>query len=156
MTWSTADFTKPVRAAALVLLAGLSGCVLGNNSEPPLLSLDLYWHVRGGERYGDERCRDSGVETMEFTLTDTNTGEVVVQNEDSDEGRACQDGLNFVDVGPGDYRFDVKGFVADNNQLWSGSCDLWLGRFDRAYACDIGMRSSSSSSGNDNDQDAGT
>ena len=156
MTSSTPKLSKAVRASALALVVGLSGCVLGNDSNPPVLKVNLYWQLRGGSRHGDSRCQDSGVETMQFTLTDTNSDEVVVQNEDSDAGRQCQNGFDFVDVGPGDYRLDVKGFDADDNQLWSGSCDLSLGRFDRLYDCDIGMRSSSSSSGNKNDQDAGT
>jgi hypothetical protein len=121
----------------------------------------LYWQVRSGSHNnggGDQRCEDSGVETMTFTLTDTDSNQVVVQNEDSDAGRQCQNGFDFVDVGPGDYRLDVKGFDADGNQLWSGTCDVSLGRFDRLYDCDIGMRSSSSTSGsgNNSDQDAGT
>jgi hypothetical protein len=161
MTPRTPNLSKAVRASALALVVGLAGCALGNDSNPPALSVDLYWLVRGGNRHGDERCSDSGVETMTFTLTDTNSGQVVVQNEDSDDGRQCENGFDFVDVGPGDYRLDVKGFDADNNQLWSGSCDVSLGRFDRLFKCDVGMRSSSSSSsdagtGNTNDQDAGT
>ncbi len=153
MTWSIANLST----ATLALAVGLTGCVLGNDSDPPVLSVNLYWHLRGGSRYSDESCEDSGVSQVEFSLTDTNTGDVVVQNEDSDEGRECQPGFNFVDVGPGDYRLDVKGYDSDHNQLWSGSCDLWLGRFDRVYDCDIGMRSSSSSSsGKGDDQDAGT
>jgi hypothetical protein len=154
MMWSAPNLTKPVRAVALVLLAGLAGCVLGNDSDPPVLSVDLYWHLRGSHR-GDSTCESSDVSSMTFQLTDVNSGDVVVENEDSDQGRECQDGFNFVDVGPGDYRLDVKGYDADQNQLWSGSCDLWLGRFDRTYSCDVGM-SSQASSGSNNDEDAGT
>lgn len=158
MASTTPNLSKAVRASALALVVGLTGCVLGNDSNPPVLSINLYWQVRGGSHGGDQRCDDSGVQTMTFTLTDTNSDQVVVQNEDSDAGRQCQNGFDFVDVGPGDYRLDVKGFDADGNQLWSGTCDVSLGRFDRLYDCDIGMRSSSSS-GNSNDhgdQDAGT
>jgi hypothetical protein len=155
MTWSTANLTKPVRAVALVLLAGLAGCVLGDNSDPPVLSVDLYWRLRGNHR-AESTCESSNVASMEFQLIDTHTGAVAVDNEDTESGRECLDGFNFVDVGPGDYRLDVKGYDADQNQLWSGSCDLSLSRFDRLYSCDVNMSSQTSSgSGNGDDQDAG-
>lgn len=137
MTRTQHTYRKTVSACALALLSvgSLSGCVLGNDSDPPVLSVDLYWE---SDRRSDSTCSSADVTRMDWQLTHGD-GEVIVENEDTDKGHACNNGFDFPDVGPGDYVLKVTGYDSDDNPspVWSGECELWLDRFDRYFQCDI-------------------
>ena len=127
-------------AVALVCgaAAGLSGCILSEDSDPPVLSVDLYWEDES--RYSDDTCDSADVASIDWQLTDRD-GNVVEEQESS-----CRDGFNFLGVDLGSYTLRVNGYDADKNKRWEGSCHLNLDRFDRAYPCDIGRIGSESSS----------
>jgi len=113
---------------------GFSGCILGEDSDPPVLSVDLYWE--DATRYSDDTCDSADVASMDWQLTD-DAGEVVEEREGE-----CEDGFNFLGVEPGNYTLKVNGYDADKNKQWEGTCRLLLDRFDRVYPCDVGRLSS--------------
>ena len=110
--------------------AALPGCILGEDSDPPILSVDFYWDA--DRRNSADTCASAGVASMDWQLADPD-GNVV----DEQDGE-CSDGFNFLGVDPGRYTLKVNGYDDDHNKLWEGSCPLLLDRFDRAYRCDVG------------------
>ncbi|MET0385197.1 MAG: hypothetical protein ABW321_04520 [Polyangiales bacterium] len=135
MTRQRRIFSKATAACVLPLLTsfGLAGCVLGNDNDPPVLSVDLYWE---GERHADSTCDSADVDSMDWQLTDID-GNVIVVEEDTPKGHECSNGFEFPDVGPGDYVLKVTGYDSEQNAVWDASCDLYLDRFDRYYACSV-------------------
>lgn len=122
--------------ALLGSLAASAGCVMGNDNDPPVLSVDLYWET---ERYSDRTCTKANVAAMGFRLLDAQ-GEVIAQNasEEQYQGASrCVNGIDFPDLDLGDYSLELTGYDADHNIAWRGTCDLSLDRFDRLYSCDI-------------------
>lgn len=134
--------STPSKLAAVALVgatvAGLSGCILGEDSDPPVLSVDLYWEDQS--RYSDDTCESADVASMDWQLLDSESN--LVEEKTSE----CQDGFNFFGVHPGSYTLKVNGYDADHNKQWEGSCHLTLDRFDRAYPCDVGRISTDSAS----------
>ena len=136
--------SKPSKLAAVALLGaavagagtGLSGCILGEDSDPPVLSVDLYWEDQS--RNSDDTCESADVASMDWQLVDTE-GNVVEEKEGE-----CQDGFNFFGVDPGSYTLKVNGYDGDQTKQWEGSCRLTLDRFNRAYPCDVGLASTPS------------
>jgi hypothetical protein len=127
-TWRT--FRTAVGCCVLGLsLSQLFGCVIGNDSDPPVLSVDLYWDT---EHDSDRTCKTAKVETMDFRLLDARQN--VVEERQGDE---CRNGFEFTHARLGDYVLEVTGYDADNNPVWSASCDLYLDRFDRLFRCDV-------------------
>ena len=128
------------KLAAVALLgasaAGLSGCILGEDSDPPVLSVDLYWEDQS--RNSDDTCESANVASMDWQLVD-DAGELVEEKEGE-----CQDDFNFFGVQPGSYTLKVNGYDADHNKQWEASCRLTLDRFDRAYPCDVGRAATAS------------
>jgi hypothetical protein len=123
-------------AVLLVSLASAAGCVMGNDSDPPVLSADLYWET---ERYSDRKCATAKVAAIQFRLLDAD-GELIVESEPDDayQGAArCVNGIDFPDLSLGDYVLELTGYDADHNVAWRSQCDLSLDRFDRLYDCTI-------------------
>jgi hypothetical protein len=115
--------------AVMTAAVALSGCVLGNDSEPPVLAVDLFW---ASTRSPKGTCNSADVGNMDFRLL--NSKEEVVK-EESD--RSCANGFEFTDAELGDYTLEVTGYDEDHNQAWNGQCDLRLDRFDRIYRCEV-------------------
>lgn len=131
--------SKPSKLAAVALLgasAALSGCILGEDSDPPVLSVDLYWEDQS--RNSDDTCESADVASMDWQLVDADSK--VVEEKEGD----CQDGFNFFGVEPGSYTLKVNGYDGDHNKQWEGSCRLTLDRFNRAYPCDVSVASTPS------------
>jgi hypothetical protein len=119
------------------LASALSGCVAGNDSAPPVLAVDLLWDNAPDDRFSAGTCATAQVSTMSWQLKE---GDQVVGQSDNPDGPTipCEDGFNFVDVGPGHYDLSVQGFDADGKQVWSSECTgLDLDRFDLLYSCKI-------------------
>jgi hypothetical protein len=119
------------------LSSSLAGCVLGNDSDPPVLSVDLLWDrsAQNG-RFSEGTCASANVVWMEWQLTEKNGGRLVATNKD--DSQDCRDGFDFVDVGPGKYNLTVMGYDDQNQQLWSSTCqDLVLERFDVLFQCKV-------------------
>jgi hypothetical protein len=134
------NVTKPGRwvigLVSLALSSAASGCVLGNDSDPPVLSTDLFWdRSPQSGKFSNGTCESAGVVWMDWQLKDEDD-RVVVTSEDG--GQECEDGFDFVDVGPGNYKLTVMGYDDAEQQLWNGSCDgLVLERFDVLYPCRV-------------------
>jgi hypothetical protein len=128
-TWRTLRTTVGCCVLGFSSLAPLAGCVVGNDSDPPVLSVDLYWDT---ERYSDRTCESSDVATMDYRLLDARQNVVNEQ-----QGIGCRNGFDFTDAPLGDYVLEVTGYDADDNSAWSASCDLYLDRFDRLFRCDV-------------------
>jgi hypothetical protein len=124
---------------ALVLLLGFSGCLTVDDDDGPILSIELFWDARPeDDRFLEGTCRQAGVEWMEWTLYDDDTGEeVATRNE------PCADGIDVIDPRPGDYRLEITGLDEDDVPIWEATCPtdraatLTVLRFDVAYGCDI-------------------
>jgi hypothetical protein len=133
------NVTKPgrwVTALGCLLLSGAaSGCVLGNDSEPPILSVDLLWdRSPQANQFARGTCESAGVVWMDWQLKE---GDRIVASSKPD-GQECEDGFDFVDVGPGDYDLTVMGYDDTEQQLWTSTCDgLLLERFDVLYQCNV-------------------
>jgi hypothetical protein len=117
------------------LLLAAQGCVLGNDSDPPKLNVDLYWdRAPQSDRFSSGVCSSAGVVWMDWTLT--RDGKEIAS---SDEGGVeCEDAFAFVDLSPGVYDLEVVGYDGEEQARWNSNCEgLELGRFDVLYQCDI-------------------
>ena len=125
------SFSRNLRRCVrlLTVASALSGCVLGNDSDPPILAVDLFWE---SDRHLDGTCKSADVGNMDFRLLDAQD-EVVEEQSD----RRCANGFEFTHAEPGDYTLEVTGYDAEHNQAWTGQCDLRLDRFDRIYKCQV-------------------
>jgi len=121
----------------------LAACSIGDDSSPPVLSVELFWQT---ERQSPRTCEVAGVASMDFQLLDAR-GQEVVSEEDTSRGHACRDGFDFPDLPLGDYTLVVTGYDANQNAGWSGNCPLRLDRFDRLYDCNIYQTADGTTSG---------
>jgi hypothetical protein len=113
-----------------------AGCVFGNNSDRPVLSVDLLWDKSPGERFASGSCESADVVYMEWKLEDEK-GHSVRKSEDEDD-KECQAGFDFFDLEPGEYTLTVTGYDADDAPVWASECTgLSIERFDSLYACRI-------------------
>ena len=121
---------------AVVLGSAASGCVLGNDSDPPILSVDLLWdRSMQNNRFSRGTCASSGVIWMNWQLKDLDD-HVIASTED--EAQECEDGFDFVDVGPGEYTLTVMGYDDADQALWNSTCEgLVVERFDTLYECEV-------------------
>jgi len=127
-TWQT------LRTAVSCCVLGLSlsqlcGCVIGNDSDPPVLAVDLYWDT---DHYSDRTCKSAKVATMDFRLLDARQNVV-----EERQGVDCENGFEFTHADLGVYVLEVTGYDSDSSPTWSASCDLYLDRFDRLFRCDV-------------------
>jgi hypothetical protein len=119
--------------SVLSLSAALSGCV-GNDSDPPVLSVDLVWDSSADDRFFEGDCYSADVASMSWQLK---AGDKVIAKSD-DPNVPCESGFDFVDVGPGNYDLAVQGFDSDQKQVWGTDCTgLVLERFDILYRCKV-------------------
>jgi hypothetical protein len=123
--------------AVLSLGTALPGCIAGNDSAPPVLAVDLLWDNAPDDRFSPGTCETAQVSTMTWQLKEGD--QMVGQSEGIDSHVIpCEDGFNFVDVGPGHYELSIQGFDADDKQVWSSDCTgLDLDRFDLLYSCKV-------------------
>jgi hypothetical protein len=120
--------------AVLSLGTALSGCIAGNDSAPPVLAVQLLWDEAPDKGFSAGTCDSAQVAHMSWQLKE---GDQIVGQSD-DPNVPCEDGFNFVDVGPGKYDLSIQGFDADLKPLWSSSCTgLVLERFDLLYSCKV-------------------
>lgn len=119
--------------AALMLLGGLSGCVFGEESDPPVLTVDLYWQydLRTGH---DWDCHTVPVAAAEWHLRNSEGDEVHKLDRDKN---ACDDRINFFDLDIGKYELEVAGYNDAGDKAWEALCPLELDRFDSLYQCTI-------------------
>lgn len=113
--------------------SGLTGCVFGEESEPPVLAIDLYWAFDERSRH-DYTCDTVPVAVGEWRLLDDEGEEIEVTTKDQ---MICDDRLLFSDLDPGDYVFEVNGYNEAGEKAWEATCPVWLDRFDRLFECDI-------------------
>lgn len=141
------------------LLAGLvlssltaTGCVLGDDTDGPILAVDLSWDRAASARFSPGSCESAGVIWMNWTLRDSD-GEV--RDDSGDDGVPCESGFNFFGLRPGVYELEVEGLVDDDVVTWSERCsDLRLDRFDKLYSCRVNKLGGAAAG--DGDEDAGT
>jgi hypothetical protein len=120
--------------AVSLLGAVQSGCIAGNDSSPPVLAVDLIWDEAPDVRFSAGTCETAQVASMSWQLKE---GDKVISH-NYDPTIPCEDGFNFVDVGPGHYTLSVQGFDADQQPVWSSDCTgLDLERFDLLYSCKV-------------------
>jgi hypothetical protein len=123
--------TKSV--ALTMLLAGLSGCVFGEESDPPLLTIDLFWSFDERTPH-DYTCASVPVDHTELHLRDEK-GEEVSLDDSGDRG--CEDRVRVSDLNLGEYELEVIGYNEAGDRAWEGLCPVWLDRFDRLFECTI-------------------
>ena len=116
-------------------LLGASGCVLGRNSDDPVLSVDLLWDESETSRFSEGTCESADVTWMEWKLKD-DSGHVVRRNDK--DATDCEPGFDFFDLDPGTYTLVVSGYDDQDKERWVSECTgLTMDRFDTLYECDI-------------------
>ena len=128
-----------IRTWALGALCGIlmstaaGGCVLGHDTERPVLAVDPLWDVTPGGRFLGDTCKSAGVGFMTWEIQDSK-GRTL---EKSDDLEPCMP-LSFVGLTPGTYRVVLTGYTLDEEKRWEGTCSkLELGRFDTYYQCPV-------------------
>jgi hypothetical protein len=117
----------------LMLLTGLSGCVFGEESDPPVLTVDLYWAY--DQRTGhDWSCDSVPVAVAEWHLRDSE-GEERQSRERED--MQCDNRIVVSDLDLGDYELEVAGYNDAGDKAWEAICPVWLDRFDRLFECTV-------------------
>jgi hypothetical protein len=124
---------RTLGVASLVLLSGLSGCVFGEESEPPVLTVELYWQYDERTRH-NESCDSVPVAATEWRLLDSDGEEIAELSKDKME---CDNTVNFLDLDPGDYKLEVGGYNEAGDKAWEATCPVWVDRFDRLFECTI-------------------
>lgn len=119
--------------ASLMMLSGLTGCVFGEESDPPVLSVDLYWTYDERTRH-NYSCDTVPVVASEWRLLDSEGKEVGALSKDE---MACDNRINFLDLDPGDYELEVGGYNEAGDKAWEATCPVWVDRFDRLFECTI-------------------
>lgn len=138
-------------AVTCLLLAGIgsSGCVLGGDTDRPVLGVDLLWDTAPGDAFAAaDGCEEAGVETISYELTD---GKGRVRGKSDGLEKCAQ--LDFISLTPGKYSLDIHGYDSHQQERWGATCDeLELTRFDALYNCQVDLNDS----GDDQGADAGT
>jgi hypothetical protein len=124
---------RTLGVASLVLLSGLSGCVFGEESEPPVLTVELYWQYDERTRH-NESCDSVPVAAAEWRLLDSEGEELAALSKDKME---CDNTVNFLDLDPGDYKLEVGGYNEAGDKAWEATCPVSLDRFDCLWECPI-------------------
>lgn len=116
----------------------VSGCVLGRNSDDPVLSIDLLWDESATSRFSEGSCDSADVAWMEWTLKNK-SGKTVRKHDEDDTD--CQPGFDFFDLEPGTYSLTVQGYAEIDGKdvlTWESKCtQLSLDRFDTLYECRV-------------------
>lgn len=131
------------RSRAGALLAGLvlwsgsaGGCVLGDDTDGPVLAVDLRWdRSPSAERFSEGNCDSARVVWMKWTLRDSDDDRI---DESDDDGVDCENGFDFFGLRPGEYALEVEGYDEDDTLVWQDTCErLRLDRFDKLYTCRV-------------------
>lgn len=132
---------------ALLLATASPGCLAVADDEGPLMSLELFWDARPNtEDFFGGTCREADVRWMEWTLFRLQTdrdGNVIDEIEVASRSEPCADAIDVIEPRPGEYRLEIVGLDADDEEVWQATCpvseeeSLVVLRFDVAYACDI-------------------
>jgi hypothetical protein len=149
-------------ALGCTVLLAASGCLLGNDSDPPVLSVALYWDSAPEARHFDEAsCTQAGVEHFDWELRASDDSVITSRSDQpcrngqsgGDPGR----GFDFViGLDPDTYTVVVNGYDDAGAQRWHTECDgLHLGRFDTLYECYVDQVPPDGSTST-SDRDAGT
>ena len=89
---------------ALALATAATGCLDFSDNEGPIMSIELFWDERpDGSRLHRRHVRERGVETMQWSLRNSNGKEVATRKE------ACANGIDVVDPKPGTYHLQITG-----------------------------------------------
>ena len=124
---------RSLGVASLIVLSGLSGCVFGEESDPPVLTVELYWQYDERTRH-DYSCGSVPVAAAEWRLVDSEGEEVANLSKDDEE---CDNTIRFLDLDPGDYELEVGGYNEAGDKAWEATCPVWVDRFDRLFECTI-------------------
>jgi len=138
-----------VTVGLLLVGLGAGSCVLGHDSERPVLSVDPIWDAAESDRFLPETCKGAGVAWMTWDLQDEH-GKSISKVEDLEK---CLP-LDFIDLDRGSYQLVLEGYDADEQKRWANTCiGLELGRFDVLYGCAVDQIPDDET---DPDMDAGT
>lgn len=133
--WQT--LRAPARLGCLVPFCGLlalSGCVFGEESESPVLTVYLYWEYDGRSHHNGT-CESVPVAVSEWRLHDSQGN--LVYEVPREEG-ACDDQINFHDLKFDSYELEVIGYDEAGDKAWEGTCNFELyERFDRLTECSV-------------------
>jgi hypothetical protein len=131
-------FRRASWIAALPLLLALAagGCVLGNDTDGPVLAVDLLWDLSPTDRFAAGSCEAAGVLFVTWRLKDGD-GEVLQESDDDETCEESGDGFNFYGLYSGEYQLEVEGLDDQDAQRWEATCELALDRFDTLYRCRI-------------------
>ncbi|HKU39211.1 MAG TPA: hypothetical protein VJR89_13715, partial [Polyangiales bacterium] len=99
----------------LLACAGASGCVLGGDSDRPVLAVDLYWDSDPSDHYRPDSCDDADVEYMSWEIKDKKGKSLAKSDPDLED---CQQ-LDFVGLSPGNYQLEVHGYDRDKQERWA-------------------------------------
>jgi hypothetical protein len=136
----------------LLVCVGTGSCVLGNDSDRPVLAVDPIWDGAAGDRFIPDTCRGAGVVSMMWEIQDED-GKTL---EKSEEPERCAP-LDFIGLRPGTYQLVLEGYNEDKEKLWGNTCtDLVLGRFDVLYQCEVDQLEADDTDPGGEDTDAGT
>lgn len=128
--WSMGSRAALITACLLVCV-GAGSCVLGNDSERPVLSVDPIWDASSGDRFIGQTCEGAGVALMRWEIQDEK-GKTLKEADDLEE---CKP-LDFVGLDRGTYQVVLEGYDKEEVKRWENTCtDLELGRFDVLYGC---------------------
>ena len=126
---------RKLTAGALLVGVMLSatGCLTVGDDTGPILHVELFWDERpASTSFRGGTCHSADVYDMDWSLKDEQGREVAGQDE------VCADAIDVVDMVPGEYSLDVKGYDRAGTEIWSVTCSgLLVARFDAAWACDV-------------------
>ena len=118
---------------SLLVCVCAGSCVLGNDSDRPVLGVNPVWDASPGERFLPAGCKDAGVAWMTWEIQDEHGKRL--KKSDGLEGCAP---LDFVGLTPGTYQVVMQGYDPDEVKRWESTCDdLVLGRFDTLEPCNV-------------------
>jgi hypothetical protein len=144
--------TALVTWSVLLSCAGAGSCVLGNDSDRPVLQVDPIWDAAPGEGFLADTCQGAGVAAMTWEIQDAKGKEL----EKSEHPEECKP-FDFVGLRPGTYQLVIEGYDKDMQKRWQETCpNLKLGRFDVLYPCEVDQIPGDGTDENPDDTDAGT
>jgi hypothetical protein len=124
---------RSLGVASLMLLPGLTGCVFGEESDPPVLTVELYWQYDERTRH-NYSCQTVPVAATEWRMLDSDGDELASLSKDEME---CDNTLVFPDLDPGEYELEVGGYNEAGDKAWEATCPVELDRFDRVWECTV-------------------
>jgi hypothetical protein len=98
------------------------------------LSIDLFWDTQpDSEAFDGGSCAQAGVDTMQWQLIDSDSGDVVAEDTEP-----CANGIDVRDPAPGEYELEISGQDEAEQVRWGATCaGLSVARPDESYRCQI-------------------